>query len=114
MSRTQNRARPVQLHAPAFPHAGRSYNDLAEAFGALADPSRVKIIYSLLEGERCVGDLARALGLSVSSVSQHLRLLRTLRWAKNRRQGRMVFYSLDDAHVRELLDIGLRHIQGRE
>ena len=104
----------MQWQSLSFPHTGWSYDDLAEAFGALADPSRVKIIYSLLEGERCVGELARSLGLSVSSVSQHLRLLRALRWAKNRRQGRMVFYSLDDAHVRELLDIGLRHIQGRE
>lgn len=72
----------------------------------------MKIIYSLLGRELCVSDLAAVLGISESGVSQHLRILRTLRWVGSRKEGRLVYYSLNDEHVRDLLDLGLRHTQG--
>jgi DNA-binding transcriptional ArsR family regulator len=86
-----------------------SYVEIAETFRALADSSRAKIVYSLLREELCTCDLAAILGHSESSVSQHLRVLRQLRLVKNRREGKMVFYSLDDAHVRVLLAVALSH-----
>ncbi|PZC48821.1 MAG: ArsR family transcriptional regulator [Chloroflexi bacterium] len=86
------------------------YADLAEVFRALADPSRAKIVHSLLHQELCTCDLAAIVSLSEPGVSQHLRILRNLRVVKARRAGRRVFYSLDDAHVRELLSLSLSHL----
>ena len=86
------------------------YVDLAEVFRALADPSRAKIVHSLLNQDLCTCDLAAIVSLSEPGVSQHLRVLRNLRVVKARRAGRRVFYSLDDAHVRELLSLSLSHL----
>jgi len=86
--------------------------DLAETFSALGDPNRVKILLSLATTELCVSDLSSVIGISESAVSQHLRVLRSLRWVKGRRAGRMVYYSLDDDHVRKLLELEIEHIQG--
>ncbi len=88
-----------------------SYFELAETFGALADGTRAKIVYSLLHQELCTCDLAAITGSSESSVSQHLRVLRQLRLVRGRRSGKMVFYSLDDAHIRILLSVCLSHIR---
>lgn len=88
-----------------------TYAALAETFGALAEPSRAKILYSLLYQELCVCELAAVLGISESAVSQHLRVLRVLRLVKSRRDGKMVFYSLNDDHVRQLLDVCLEHLR---
>ena len=87
-----------------------SYARLADTFRSLADPSRARIAHSLLRQDLCTCDLAGITGLSEPSVSQHLRLLRTLRLVKTRREGRKVFYSLADAHVRFLLGVSLRHL----
>lgn len=84
--------------------------EVAEIFRALGDSSRAKIMYSLLRQELCTCDLAAITGTSESSVSQHLRVLRQLRLVKNRRQGKQVFYSLDDAHIRILLLVCLNHV----
>jgi ArsR family transcriptional regulator len=86
---------------------------LAETFQALADPSRVRLISALLEGELCVFDLAALLGMSQSAVSHQLRLLRNLHLVKNRKAGRTVFYSLDDEHIRDLFQRGLEHYHHR-
>jgi len=86
---------------------------LARTFSALADPNRVKILSALTTGELCVADLAALLAVSESAVSQHLRLLRTLRWVRSRKAGRLVYYSLDDQHVRDLLDLEIEHLEGR-
>ena len=91
-----------------------AYFELAETFRALADGSRAKIIYSLLHQELCTCDLAAITGSSESSVSQHLRVLRQLRLVRSRRSGKMVFYSLDDAHIRILLSVCLSHIRDAE
>lgn len=86
-------------------------DDLADVFGLLADPSRLRLLTSLLEaGELCVCDLAAATGLNESAVSHALRLLRAHRVVQVRRAGRMSYYRLADSHVRLLLDVGLQHI----
>ncbi len=85
------------------------YTRLAETFAALADSNRTKIIYSLIGQELCVCDIACVVGISESAVSQHLRILRTLRLVKQRKDGRMMYYSLNDEHILILLDVCLEH-----
>ncbi len=81
-------------------------------FGMLADPNRLRILMSLLEGgEMCVCDLAASTGTSESATSHALRLLRAHRVVKVRRDGRMAYYSLNDGHVRLLLDVALEHLR---
>ena len=84
---------------------------VAELFRALGDPSRVQIIGALLDGEVNVGTLAAEVGISPSAVSHHLRGLRQMRLVRFRREGRQVFYSLDDDHVAELFRQGLDHAE---
>ena len=83
---------------------------LAETFAALADSNRMKILSALATVELCVCDLAGVVGVSESAISQHLRVLKSLRWVKGRRDGRMVYYSLSDQHVRSLLELELEHV----
>ena len=90
------------------------YNETAAIFRALGDPSRAKIVYSLLQQELCVCDLAAVCELSESSTSQHLRVLRGLRVVRLRRDGRMSYYSIDDDHIRVLLGVCLNHLQDRQ
>jgi DNA-binding transcriptional ArsR family regulator len=90
--------------------AGAQVTELADVFGLLADPGRLRVLVALLEGEMCVCDLAAAAGASESAASHHLRLLRAHRVVQVRRAGRMAYYRLADAHVRMLLDIALTHI----
>jgi DNA-binding transcriptional ArsR family regulator len=85
--------------------------DLAETFRTLGDPTRVRILDALSHGELCVCDLAALVRMSESAVSHQLRLLRNLRLVKPRREGRMVFYALDDRHIISLFRQGLRHVQ---
>ena len=89
----------------------REAGALAETFRVLGDPTRVRILHSLSRSELCVGDLAAALGLTESAVSHQLRLLRGQRIVRPRRDGRQVFYALDDDHVIALFHQGLRHVQ---
>lgn len=85
---------------------------LADLFKLLGDPTRVRILYALLEaGELCVCDLAETIEIPESRLSHALRLLRTAGIVKNRRDGRMIYYSLDDSHVRLLLDLSLEHVR---
>lgn len=83
---------------------------LAELFRTLGDPSRVRIIATLLEGETNVGDLAERIELSPSAVSHQLRSLRQMRLVRTRKEGREVYYALDDEHVAELFQRGLDHV----
>lgn len=83
--------------------------DVADVFGLLGDPGRLKILVALLRGEMCVCDLAAASGQGESAVSHALRLLRAHRVVTSRRSGRMAYYRLADAHVRMLLDLALAH-----
>jgi DNA-binding transcriptional ArsR family regulator len=87
-----------------------TYQRLAETFGALADPTRAHIVHLLLGQERCTAELAPAVGVSDPAVSQHLRLLRRLDLVASRRQGRYVYYRLDDDHVAQLVQTSLAHL----
>ena len=91
-----------------------TYFEIAETFRALSDGTRAKIVYSLLQQELCTCDLAAIIGASESVVSQHLRVLRQLRLVKSQRRGKLVFYSLDDAHIRLLLSVCLSHVRDVE
>lgn len=82
---------------------------LSELFKALSDETRTRILHLVSERELCVCDLAYLLEMTLPAVSHHLRLLKTLRLVKNRREGKMVFYSLDDHHVVTLLDQAREH-----
>jgi ArsR family transcriptional regulator len=83
---------------------------LADFFSILGDPTRVRIVDVLSEGELCVCDIAAEIGISESAVSHQLRLMRGLRIVRGRRDGRSVYYSLDDQHVLDLFQQGLRHV----
>jgi ArsR family transcriptional regulator, lead/cadmium/zinc/bismuth-responsive transcriptional repressor len=85
--------------------------DLASLFNALGDPTRVSILHALSIDELCVCDIASLVGMSQSSVSHQLRLLRYSHLVKYRKSGKMVYYSLDDEHVNSILEEGLRHVR---
>jgi ArsR family transcriptional regulator, lead/cadmium/zinc/bismuth-responsive transcriptional repressor len=82
---------------------------LASIFKLLGDPTRLRIVTALQGGEMCVCDLAAYLNLTESAVSHQLRRLRELNLIKNRRQGQILFYSLDDNHIEDLLKTGFEH-----
>ncbi len=85
--------------------------DLAELFKIFGDSTRVKILYALLEGELCVCDLASLMEVSQSAVSHQLRVLKSSKLVKFRREGKTVYYSLADEHVTRILNQGMEHIQ---
>ncbi|MDO9574734.1 MAG: metalloregulator ArsR/SmtB family transcription factor [Candidatus Contubernalis sp.] len=88
---------------------------MVDIFKALADETRFKIIYALwVEEELCVCDLALVIGMPVAATSYHLRYLRSLRLVRFTKRGKMVFYSLDDEHVRDLVKITVKHIEHTE
>lgn len=105
-----DKARAVREHTPSQ----EDVNDLADVFGMLSEPGRLRLLMALLEGELCVSDLAAVAGLSVSSTSHALRILRAHRVVAARRSGRMTYYRLADAHVRMLLDLAMTHVQHTE
>lgn len=84
---------------------------LAELFRVLGDHTRVRVLAALSHAELCVCDLAELLGMSHSAVSHQLRALRAARLVRGRRDGKNVFYSLDDHHVRDLMAQGLDHVR---
>lgn len=91
--------------------SAREASGIADVFGLLSDPSRVRVLFALLEaGEMCVCDLAEMVEMSPSALSHALRLLRTAGVLTNRRDGRMVRYRLADSHVRLLLDVTREHL----
>ena len=85
--------------------------DLAELFKVFGDSTRIKILYSMFENELCVNDIARLLNLSQSSVSHQLRILKTSKLVKFRREGKSIYYSLDDEHVRAIISMGMEHVE---
>ena len=84
--------------------------DLAELFKVFGDTTRMKILYVLFESELCVNDIAQCLNMTPSAVSHQLRILKSCKLAKFRREGKTVYYSLDDDHVRSMIALGLEHI----
>ena len=85
-------------------------SDLADLFKIFGDSTRIKILYALLRSELCVCDIADLLGLTQSAISHQLRSLKQSRLVKARREGKTVFYSLADGHVRSILDQGMEHV----
>jgi len=84
---------------------------MADIFKALCDPTRLKIVLALLHQEHCVCDIAVICNQTDSAVSHQLRLLRTLKIVKNRREGKTIYYSIDDDHVSDLIRISLAHVR---
>lgn len=84
--------------------------DLAEFFKVFADSTRIKILYALSEGEMCVCDIWQSLGLTQSAVSHQLRILKQMRLVKYRKDGKTIYYSLDDGHIQSILNQGLDHV----
>ena len=87
-----------------------SLYDLAELFKVFGDSTRVKILWALNEAEMCVCDIAVLLNMTQSAISHQLRVLRQATLVKNRREGKVVYYSLDDDHVKHIFDQGFIHI----
>lgn len=85
--------------------------DLAELFKVFGDSTRIKILYSLFQAEMCVCDIGIILGISQSAVSHQLRVLKQARLVKYRREGKVVYYSLDDDHIKRIFNEGLNHIK---
>lgn len=84
--------------------------DLAELFKIFGDSTRIKILWALDEAEMCVCDISVLLNMTQSAISHQLRVLKQAKLVKNRKEGKVVYYSLDDEHVRQIFDQGLIHI----
>lgn len=83
---------------------------LSEIFKVLGDPTRLQIVLALSKEELCVQDIASIIGMTESSISHQLRVLKTLRLVKLRRDGKLSYYSLDDEHIEDLIRVAMRHI----
>lgn len=92
-----------------MPEDGLIY-DLAELFKVFGDSTRIKILCALFESEMCVCDLSALLNVSQSAISHQLRVLKSSRLVKFRRSGKIIYYSLDDEHIKHIFDEGLKHI----
>jgi DNA-binding transcriptional ArsR family regulator len=109
-TRIVDEARVEAARAQLLP--AEELDELTQLFKLLGDATRARLLYALLEaGELCVCDLSAATGTPETNVSHALRLLRTAGIVKARRDGRMIFYSLDDAHMRLLLDVSREHLR---
>lgn len=97
----------VLAHMPA----DETLYDLAELFKVFGDSTRIRILYALFEAELCVCDIAQLLGVSQSAVSHQLRVLKGAKLVKPRKEGKTVFYSLADDHVRKIIAQGLEHVE---
>ncbi len=89
--------------------------DLAELFKVFGDSTRIKILSALFYSEMCVGDIAIALGMTQSAISHQLRVLKQAKLVRYRREGKIVYYALDDEHVKQIFHQGLDHVnEGRD
>ena len=89
----------------------KELTELAELFKVFGDSSRIKILYALFEKELGVGDIADTIDMTISAVSHQLRILKQNHLVKSRRDGKSIFYSLDDEHVYKILAMGKEHIE---
>ncbi|AGX42769.1 ArsR/SmtB family transcription factor [Clostridium saccharobutylicum] len=88
--------------------------DLADLFKVLGDSTRIKVLCALFQAEMCVCDIAALLGMTQSAISHQLRVLKQARLVKYKREGKVVYYSLDDDHVKRIFDQGLIHISEKK
>lgn len=84
---------------------------LSSLFKVLGDHTRIKLMYALLKSELCVCDIAEVLGMSQSAISHQLRILKSAHLVKFRKEGKQVYYSLDDQHINQLFSAGLEHVE---
>lgn len=91
----------------------QNLQELSQTFKALSDPTRLKIVLALAQEELCVCDLAALADVSISAISHQLRLLRNMRLVSYRKEGKMVYYRLDDEHVENLIHEASRHVEER-
>ena len=110
---------PAEEHGSSHEHHTRESGilpeestlvDLAEFFKVFGDVTRLRILYALLDTELCVGDLSQRLGLSQTACSHQLRVLKNNKLVRFRREGKVVYYSLSDDHVRSIIETGLEHV----
>jgi DNA-binding transcriptional ArsR family regulator len=92
-------------------HDERTIAELAEIFKVLSEPTRVRILQALTEEELCVCDIAAVVETTSSAISHQLRILRSARLVRARKDGKMVYYTLDDDHVRNLFKEGIQHLK---
>lgn len=85
--------------------------ELAELFKVFGDSTRIRILYALIGQELCVGDIAQLLGMSQSSVSHQLRILKDAKLVRFQRRGKSIYYALDDEHVHHILEMGMEHVE---
>lgn len=85
-------------------------HQMADLFKVVGDPTRARILFALRESEMCVCDIAALLGMTASAISHQLRVLKQAALVKHRKEGKVVFYSLKDAHIQEILDLGMVHV----
>ena len=85
--------------------------DVAELFKNFADSTRIRILYSLIDNERSVSEIASLLNMNQSAISHQLRILKNAKLIRNRREGKSIYYSLDDDHVHNIIAQGIEHIQ---
>ena len=110
----------VHKHCEAVEAVGRvlpaedDLYDLAELFGIFGDTTRIRILYVLFEAEVCVCDIAEVLDMTLSAISHQLRILKTARLVKFRREGKTVYYSLADDHVKTILGMGMEHVKEKK
>ena len=106
----QNHEELLALVSEKMPDEDELY-DLAELFKVFGDSTRIRILYVLFEAEVCVCDLAQALNMTQSAISHQLKILKQNKLVKSRREGKSVFYSLADGHVRTIIAQGREHIE---
>ena len=100
----------MQTSAPSLLRDADLVQALADTFRILGDPTRVRIVDALAQGQLCVHEISDRIGTSESAISHQLRLMRSMRIVRGRREGRCVYYTLDDQHVLDLFQQGLRHV----
>ena len=93
----------------SMPHEERLY-DLAEVFKVFGDVTRIKILYALFASDMCVCDIAVSFNMTQSAISHQLRVLKQARLVRYRKEGKVVYYSLVDEHIKQIIDQGLTHI----
>mgnify|MGYP000283605533 FL=1 len=99
----------LQIVNETIPEENELY-DLAELFKVFGDSTRIRILFVLFEAEVCVCDLAKALNMTQSAISHQLRILKQNKLVKSRRDGKSIFYSLADGHIKTILSQGIEHI----
>lgn len=100
----------VKIVTEKLPDEGKLY-DLAELFKIFGDSTRIRILFVLSNAEVCVCDIAQALGMTQSAISHQLKILKSSKLVKSRREGKSVFYSLADGHVRTIISQGMDHVE---